>query len=293
MEKAYIIIVHKNPQQVARLIDALNDGSSTFFLHLDLKINLGSFQCQISGTHIHWVNRVDASWGEFGLTAATLSGMNAVKAFPKKFDRIIVLSGQDYPIKSNHAINECLRRSPYSNFIEYYLLPNYVKWIPNGGMYRVNKYFFGIKLHQRYKAKTLNFLALFIPPLRRKIPEGMKPYAGSNWWIIDDYTLHYLLDFVESHPEYVAFHKHTFVADELFFHMILLNTDDERIKASTVNDNKRFILWKQYAPHPEWLDLEHLEDMLASDALFARKFDMAEGDEVLCQIDQHRSGAYA
>lgn len=290
MLKAYIIIAHKYPSQLHRLVSALTDESSTFFIHLDKKANIAAFQRLIGGSRVHWVERVEANWGEFGLVEATLNALKAVRASGRVFDRILLLSGQDYPIKSNDTIDEFLRQSPHSNFIEYHSLPNPVKWQPKGGMYRVNKYFFGLKAYQRYRAKALNFLAIIFPFLRRRLPQGMKPYAGSMWWIIDDYSLRYILDYVEANPDYIAFHKKTFAADELFFHMILLNATDERVRANIVNDDKRFIKWKDItAAHPEQLSEEHLEEIQQSDALFARKFDITEDDAILQRIEQQRT----
>jgi len=290
MQKAYIILAHKYPSQLFRLYKALNDEFSTFFFHIDKKADITKFQRLITDPEVNWVDRVEANWGEFSLVEAVLNLLHAVKDLGKKFDRIILLSGQDYPIKSNHTINEYLRRSAQSNFIEYHSLPDSAKWKPNGGLYRVNKYFLGLRFHQRYKAKALNFLAMVFPTLQRQIPQGMKPYAGSMWWIIDDYSMNYILDYVKNNPEYVAFHKKTFAADELFFHMILLNAADERLQRSIVNDDKRFIKWTGLdASHPEQLNERDLEEIRRSDALFARKFDITEDDEILNLIEQQRT----
>ena len=290
MQKAYLIVAHKYPSQLFRLYKALNDEFSTFFIHIDGKADIAKFQRLITSESVNWVDRVKANWGEFGLVEAVLNLLNAVRDSGKKFDRIILLSGQDYPIKSNHTINEYLRQSTQSNFIEYHALPNPAKWKPNGGLYRVNKYFLGLRFGQRYKAKALNFLAMIFPALERKMPPGMKAYAGSMWWIIDDYSMNYILDYVKNNPDYVAFHKKTFAADELFFHMILLNATDERLRQSIVNDDKRFIKWKDLnASHPEQLDEKDLEEIGRSDALFARKFDITEDDEILNLIEQQRS----
>lgn len=290
MQKAYIILAHKYPSQLHRLTKALNDEFSTFFIHIDKKANLPAFQRQTGGNNIEWVERVEANWGEFGLVEAILNSLKAVKASGKIYDRIILLSGQDYPIKSNARLNEYLKQSLESNFIEYHPLPNAAKWKPQGGLYRVNKYFLGLKFHQRYRAKTLNFLAMIFPPLKRRLPTGMKPYAGSMWWIIDDHSMHYILDYVKNNPGYTAFHKKTFAADELFFHMILLNAADEKVRTRIVNDDKRFIKWKDInASHPEQLSEKDLDDIQNSDALFARKFDITEDDEILTLIELQRS----
>jgi hypothetical protein len=290
MQKAYLILAHKYPSQLYRLYRALNDEYSAFFIHIDRKADITKFQRLIVDQDVQWVDRVEANWGEFSLVEAVLNLLNAAKDSGKVFDRIILLSGQDYPIKSNETINEYLRQSGQSNFIEYHALPAHEKWKPNGGLYRVNKYFLGLRFRQRYTAKAFNFLAMLFPQLERRIPDGMKPYAGSMWWIIDDYSMRYILDYVKNNPEYTAFHKKTFAPDEVFFHMILLNATDEKVRERIVNDDKRFIKWKDIeSAHPEQLEEKDLEDIRRSDALFARKFDITEDDEILNLIERQRS----
>ncbi|HEX8314369.1 MAG TPA: beta-1,6-N-acetylglucosaminyltransferase [Flavisolibacter sp.] len=290
MNKAYLILAHKYPLQLYRLYKALEDEHSTFFIHIDKKVEMTKFQELVTDKKVRWVNRAEANWGEFGLVEAVLNLLQAVKDCGKKFDRIILLSGQDYPIKSNHTINEYLRQSAQRTFIEYHPLPSPKKWKPHGGLYRVNKYFFGFGFHQRVAAKMVNLLAMIVPLLERNIPKGMKPYAGSTWWIIDDYSMRYILDFVADNPGYVAFHKNTFAADEVFFHMILLNATDEKVKAKIVNDDKRFIKWKDiHAAHPEQLTEKDMDEIRCSDALFARKFDITNDEEMLDLIERQRS----
>lgn len=290
MQKAYLILAHKFPAQLFRLYTALNDECSTFFIHIDKKADVEKFRELITDPEVLWVDRVNANWASFGLVEAVLNLLHAVKGSGKKFDRIILLSGQDYPIKSNPTINEYLRQSAESNFIEYHPLPSPAKWKPDGGLYRVNKYFLGLSFQQRCKAKALNFLALLFPCLRRRIPHGMKAYAGSMWWIIDQYSMSYILDYVANNPGYIAFHKKTFAPDELFFHMILLNASDKKVRDRIVNDDKRFIKWKDLnASHPKQLDVKDLEEIKRSDALFARKFDITEDDEILNLIERQRT----
>jgi glutathione synthase/RimK-type ligase-like ATP-grasp enzyme len=131
---------------------------------------------------------------------------------------------------------------------------------------------------------------MVFPQFQRQMPQGMKAYAGSMWWIIDEYSMNYILEYVKNNPDYVSFHKKTFAADELFFHMILLNATDEKVRQSIVNDDKRFIKWKDInASHPEQLEEKHLEEIKNSDALFARKFDITEDDEILNLIELQRT----
>jgi hypothetical protein len=127
-------------------------------------------------------------------------------------------------------------------------------------------------------------MSRFLPFLKRQLPYGMKPYTGQTWWTFDLYALEYILDFDARHPEYLKFHKHTFVADELYLQMIIGNSKDERLLKSIENSEKRFTIWeKETSAHPKILDKNDLEAIMSSDDLFARKFE--EDTEILDLID--------
>jgi hypothetical protein len=288
MNKAYIILAHKNESQVSRLVDRLNDGHSQFYLHVDLQADFGPFELLFSANpKVTLVERVKTPWAEFGIVQATLNALREIRDSGLIFDRIILLSGQDYPIKTNAAIDHYLSQSPFSIFMEHYPLPNYRKWALGGGLFRVDKYFFGLAPASRYAAKAVNFLGMLIPSWRRRPPQGMLPLAGSQWWSIDTDALHYLLDFVKLHPEYIQYHKNTFAADEVFFQMILLNSRDTQLLAKISNDHLRLMHWQgTTAAHPELLGPQDMPGINNSTALFARKFDSQADSTTLNLLDE-------
>lgn len=289
MKKAYVIMAHKNPLQVCRLVSRLNDGFSDFFIHIDKTVAIAPFEIlkEISQV-VQFVERADSKWGGFGFVQASLNGLKAVRDSNKHFDRVFLLSGQDYPIKSNDHINDFLEKYPKSVFIEYFPIPDYQKWNgkDRGGLYRVDKFYFGLKWYELLQSKSINLLSTYLPFLRRKIPNEMKPFAGSAWWSVDLYTLNYILDYDTNHPEYRAFHQSTFVPDELFLQMIVGNSKDEVLLKSLENDNRRLIIWENSAAaHPNTLKANDFAAIQASEQLFARKFDEKMDAEILDLID--------
>jgi hypothetical protein len=289
MKKAYIIVAHKNPGQLNRLVSRLNDNESEFYLHIDKKADIEQFlMIGNIGEMVHFTERFDATWGGYGIIKPYLSALNDIKKSPVKFDRVILLSGQDYPIKSNADINEFFEKSPYSNFIDFGPIPNLDKWPGHdrGGLYRVDKYYFGTKWHEKFCSKSLNMLSTYLPFLRRKIPNGMLPYTGQTWWNLDMQAVNYILDFHNNHPEYMDFHKNTFVADELFVHMIIANSKDQQLLQSIENSEKRFTIWHDVRDaHPKMLDKHDIDAIITSNDLFARKFDDNYDAEILDLID--------
>ena len=291
MEKAYIILAHKNPEQVKRLIAALDDNHSTFFLHIDKKADLPQWrEISLHTKGVVAIESVSTVWGGFGLVEVTLHSMQAAMNHHKQFEFISVISGQHYPIKSNKYISDYLCNSEFRIFLEYTSIPDYERWERRGGLYRIDKYFLGLRAHERYTAKVLNLLSNKINIFRRKFPKNMKPYGGSQWFTIDNHAMKYILNFVKNNPGYSAFHKYTFAPDELFFHNILLNADDQKIKSRITNNNLLYMKWPdRNTGHPEILNSSDLQAITSSDALFARKFDMQHDACLLDLIDRFRS----
>ncbi|HEU4472148.1 MAG TPA: beta-1,6-N-acetylglucosaminyltransferase [Flavisolibacter sp.] len=289
MKKAYLILAHKGPEQVHRLIEKLDDGTSFFYVHIDTKSDIRQFESlNLFSDKLQFVPRAKADWGSLGIVEAMLNGLRAIRQADRGAEHFILLSGQDYPIKSNSHIDRFLSENKKKIFLEYFSLPDPAKWKPNGGLYRVNKYYMGLDFRQRYTAKAVNLAARFLPFLRRKVYNSMKPYAGSMWWILDKEALNYILDFVDGHPGYWAFHRFTFAPDEVFFHTILLNAAKGALSSEIINNDRRFIRWKDMsASHPELIGRHYFEELKATEALFARKFDQAVDPDILDLIDDH------
>jgi len=105
MQINYIILTHKSPKQLERLIAKLDDEEATFFVHIDLKTNIEQFKYLQKENVIFLEDRVDVAWGDFTIVQATLNAMKSVVA-RKNNGYTILLSGQDYPIKSKKEIKE-------------------------------------------------------------------------------------------------------------------------------------------------------------------------------------------
>ncbi|MCB4234526.1 hypothetical protein LDL59_03785 [Kaistella anthropi] len=109
-ENFYLIQAHKNPVQLRRLIDTINTSDSQFVIHIDLKSKLEDFTSLIKSDNIYFIkNRLDCIWGDYSQVLATINLIEELKNFgAKEEDRIVFLSGQDYPIKSSEYIKDFL-----------------------------------------------------------------------------------------------------------------------------------------------------------------------------------------
>ncbi|MDN8980676.1 hypothetical protein Q0P29_14320, partial [Staphylococcus aureus] len=67
MKKAYLIMGHKSPKQIYRLLDRLNDELSHFFIHIDRKVDITPFKTlEDFGDKVTFLERYNSEWGKYG-----------------------------------------------------------------------------------------------------------------------------------------------------------------------------------------------------------------------------------
>jgi hypothetical protein len=296
MKIAFLITVYNHPDHLVRIIRKLASKDSGFFIHIDKKSNLSGFAAEFSKlkniADITLLPRFNCFWGGPGLTNAILSGINEILKV-KKFNRIVLISGQDYPIKSLDYIFEFFNRHDKNNYLQYFKLP-YDEW-DLGGMNRINRYHFHLlgkpyispPVHEPdntiaklfYKMVSFRFGGL------REYPKGLQPYGGYTWWKITSDAAREILDFIHKRPDFLKFHQYTLIPDEMLFQTILLNSKNDSLLNSIVNDDLELTKWNPGSPHPEILTSSDIDEIKNSTALFARKFDPRKSATVLDKID--------
>jgi hypothetical protein len=80
----------------------------------------------------------------------------------------------------------------------------------------------------------------------------------------------------------VRFFERAYIPDELFFQTILMSST---VAETVVDSNVRYLDWSR-RPAPAILGVGDLEAMLASGALFARKFDITVDAKILDLLDE-------
>jgi hypothetical protein len=297
MKVAYIILAYNKPDQLGRLIRKLIHKDAAFYIHIDKKSNYSDFKQVLTQlpdlSKITLLPREVIYWGGLGIITAILNGLRSIIK-SGNFNRIVLLSGQDYPIKSNRFIFKFFENNPQKNFIPYFKLPH-KEW-SNGGMRRIENYHFrmlgrifaypplGKPIHLYSKVFYKLLKIRFRKP--RQFPKYLQPYGGFTWWRITGEAALEILNFVENHPDYLSYHKYSHISDEMFFQTILLNSKNDALLNSIVNSDLSYIKWTQGNPHPEILKAKDFEDLRKTDALFARKFDTHVDSNILNMIDE-------
>lgn len=309
----YILLAHQHPLQLARLVRAISTPNTSFYIHIDQKTDWQPFKGALAGNdNIHWLqNRHACTWGDSSIVMATLEAMKVMVA-GKKEGYCVLLSGQDYPLRSNREIEAFLQENNGRCFMEACPMPD-GRW-PDSKE-RLHHYKFdlscerehtvlipsvfakdfykGFKQHMR-NIRLLLCMKKKLPLVllrKRTFPAYCKPYGGSQWWAIRVTMAAAVLDFLEQHPDYLPFFKYTYVPDEIFFHSIIMYL--LAAQNGQPADPITYADWaREDVPLPvtfttaDWKGLRQLPP----GKLFARKFDAAKDTHILDLIDRHRQG---
>lgn len=289
MRICYVILAHKLPHQLVRLVERLQTASATFLIHIDAKAGREVVDPIRSGLdqmeNVHFLRSHVCHWGEFGLVTASLEGIRTIVEQRMPSDQAVLLSGQDFPIKRNDEISDVLGRAGDRSYLGYFPLP-YDGW-PYGGMNRVDRWY--VRLRGRRVELPPASVANRLGGPRRPFLPGLQPYGGPMQWSLSAEALAYVYDYVQQHPAFVRFFRRTLIPDELFFQTLLLNSP---MATRVINAELHHIEWSPGADHPNVLTVEDLPRLQTSEALFARKFDSGADADVLDLIEEHLLGSY-
>src|SRR5271170_7317232 len=100
MKVACLMMVHKEPAQIERLLGRLEHPGFDFYIHLDKKANFKEFEYLAKRKGVYFiVKRTKVRWASFSFVKAILSSFQQILQSGQVYDFISVMSGQDYPIK--------------------------------------------------------------------------------------------------------------------------------------------------------------------------------------------------
>jgi hypothetical protein len=290
MKIAYLVLAHKLPEQLIRLIKTLNTVDTSFFIHVDRNTEdethaalVGFFR---SYDNVHFIKRHYCKWGDSSLVKATLSGLKYLVKSEIPYDYVILLSGQDYPIKSNDEIQAYLQKNNGFSFLQYSTTPHNMAGRIEHWHFRIGRRHYIIPAKNMFGPPLLNKIWNPIAQKikwRRKLPGNLKPYFGSQFWCLSREFVDSCLKYLAEHKGYEKFMKLSYIPDEFFFQSVFLNSS---LRPRIINTDLRYKDFSDHNRHPKVLDKQDFNILINSNFLFARKFDLAYDSEILDMIDE-------
>ena len=306
MNFAYLLKAHKNPAQVRRAILRFAFEGAHFLLTLDKYADIRAFRRELAKlpSHIplHWITpREDGHWSGPGLVKSSLRALEYALQMHHPPQQILQISGQCYPIK---PIDQLVKffDGLGERFVMELIPPPFPSW-EDGGLNRLNKYHYYLPRWLPWDKGWRTFPADHPPrttkervlhswlsrrfPLPRTEPWNVPSYFGHAFWSLSNVAAAYVLDFHRRHPDVFAFHRYTFVVDEIYVQTLVGNSTYWKQQALPLHIH--YCDWSKPNP-PQILTMRHRDRLMQSNCLTARKFDTTVDVEILDWVDSNLLG---
>lgn len=279
---AYVISAYKLPRNLIRLVRRLSVDGEQVIVHVDKRSRAAVFDEMFGALEplptVHFLARHRSAYASYGHVLATLKGLERLRNSAAAYDFVVLLTGQDYPIKPLSAIRAQFARHTDRTYMSHFRMPA-ESW-HEGGMNRLTRWHFSTPhgLH----AVPRRWLGPLVP---HDLPFGLVPWGGSGYWTMCRRHVDYVLNFLDRSPAYLRFFRRAGIPDEMFFQTILMNGPHAH---EVINDDLRCVDWTR-ADVPAVFESEDLDLLAARPEPFARKFDSTRDEAILDALD-HLAG---
>lgn len=236
-------------------------------IHIDKKVPRETFDkfCAALNDvpHVLFSKRYRCEWGTWGIVAASQVASEMLLANFADVRHVYLASGSCLPLRPVSDLVEYLTARPDIDFIES-ATTSEVSWTVGG----LNEERFTMRFPFSWRKRRFLFDRAVecqrIFNIRRRIPRGIAPHMGSQWWCLTRGTLSAILQDPER-PSYDRYFRHVWIPDESYFQTLAR-------KFSCNIESRSLTLSKfdfQGKPHIFYDD--HLQLLRRSDCFVARK----------------------
>lgn len=300
MKVAYLIAAHTDPAHLARLVNALQP-QSEFFVHIDASVSDEPFRRAVGRrSNVHWCGqRTRVEWGNISQVRYQMALLELYFHTGVECDRLCFLSGLDYPLWSNKAMDRFWEEAGDREYIRGIDMtvqrPEVNDW------YRLYRPFTTVPLpSRRWKVRLCAFgrEACRLIGLRKPLEftAGGRTYRlhkGSSWWCITPRLAAWMLRQVNGQPEILRYFTTLFGPDETLWQTLAFQSPFasrallEKGPYTTLADLTP-LHYIHYHPVIKTLTEEDFDTLYDSGKMFCRKTVTGVSDRLLALIDQER-----
>lgn len=301
MKIAYLMLAHKDPEQIKRLTERLSK-TGDCYIHLDKKSNKRNFdEILRDDPGVTVLSRYSVSWAGWSMVQAYLYLLDYAYSADKNYDRFVFMTGQDYPLMTDTRIIEEFSKNSDVEYIMAYNIRT--STIPTDKNKILKNWYFDVPFKNRFLRRCyLSFMYRFVTkPFNSK-----KLQVCYNGKYVDPYFGQMLSAFTRSGAELIL---HTYKTDkkfnkkmklvhaavEIYWQTIIFNSP---LRKNTVQGGEEHEItehfgWAPLHYHNYDVDTsiyteEDFEELKSSGYMFFRKVVPGISDTLMDKIDELR-----
>ncbi|KIN62757.1 Core-2/I-branching enzyme family protein [Sulfitobacter noctilucicola] len=267
MTVGIVMLVHTalgRAEQVARHWSA---AGCPVVIHVDKIVDKRTYESFVTALSdlkdVSFSGRYRCEWGTWGIVQATQAASEMLLAHHADVRHVYLASGSCLPLRPVQELIDYLAERPHKDFIES-ATTSEVPWTVGG----LDEERFTLRFPVSWKRNRFLF-DFFVDiqrrfHLARKMPNGITPHMGSQWWCLSRRTLSAILQDPER-ATYDRFFRQVWIPDESYF-QTLARQYSNNIESRSLTLSKFDFQGK---PHIFYDD--HLQLLRRSDCFVARK----------------------
>lgn len=267
MSVGFVMLVHTALDRAVQTARHWAEHGKPIVIHVDkdvpshdfkrLRYRLGDLD------NISFSERHNCEWGGWSIVAATQTACEQLLDQNPDVSHVFLASGSCLPLRPVEEMQAYLDARPDIDFIES-VTTDEVDWTVGG----LDQERFTLRFPFNWKRRRRLFDAYVRLQRRikfcRKIPEGLTPHLGSQWWCLSRKTLSAVLN-DPRRAEFDAYFQRVWIPDESYF-QTLARLHSSNLESRTLTLSKFDFQGK---PHVFYDD--HIQLLRRSDCFVARK----------------------
>lgn len=267
MSVGFVMLCHTALGRAAQVARHWASRGCPVVIHVDKRVKPKAFdklRADLADlADIRFSQRFVCEWGTWGLVAATQTAAGLMlREFPA-VRHVYLASGSCLPLRPVEELVAYLDERPRTDFIESVTTED-VGWTIGG----LNIERFTLRFPFSWRKQRRLFDAYVrlqrLMRFRRRVPAGLVPHLGSQWWCLTRQTLSAILDDPDR-AQWDRYFRRVWIPDESYFQTLV------RLYSSNVESRSLTLSKFDFQGKPHIFYDDHLQLLRRSDCFVARK----------------------
>lgn len=267
MSVGFVMLAHEALHRAAEVARVISDEGCPVVIHIDRRVPQNEFRVladEISGdSRISLARRFACEWGTWSLVEASRTAAEQLLAANPDIGHVMLISGACLPIKPVAELMAFLADHPDTDFIESVTIED-VPWTKGGLSEERFTFSFPFAWKRQRALFDLWVAVQRRTRRRRRVPEGLEPHLGSQWWCLTRATLNRIFD-DPGRADLDRYFRNVWIPDESYFQSLA------RYYGARVESRSLTLSRFDFQGKPHVFYDDHLALLTDNSAYFARK----------------------
>ena len=267
MSVGFVMLVHTALDRAEQVARHWAKAECPVVIHVDKKVSRqanADFAAKLADLpNVRFSQRYSCEWGTWSLVEASQAASELLlKEFPE-VRHVYLASGSCLPLRPVEELKSYLAQRPMTNFIESVTTED-VPWTVGG--LDEERFTLRFPFSWKRRRKAFDWYVGFQRrwKLKRKIPDGLVPHLGSQWWCLTRQTLTAILEDPDR-PRYDRYFSKVWIPDESYYQTLV------RLYSTNIESRSLTLSKFDFQGKPHIFYDDHMQLLRRSDCFVARK----------------------